>query len=72
VAGSITATAAGRVRPPGDLLALFSLGLSYEGRTVWAGKISDNVATTRARLHGLLLRRSGLRQPAAARGDVPV
>jgi hypothetical protein len=26
------------------LFSLFSLGLSYEGRTVWAGKISDNVA----------------------------
>jgi len=24
--------------------SLFSLGLSYEGRTIWAGKISDNVA----------------------------
>lgn len=24
---------------------LFSLGTSYEGRTIWAGKISDNVAT---------------------------
>jgi hypothetical protein len=24
--------------------SLFSIGLSYEGRTVWAGKISDNVA----------------------------
>lgn len=26
------------------IFSLFSLGLSYEGRTVWAGKISDNVA----------------------------
>jgi carboxypeptidase T len=26
-----------------NLFSLFSLGLSYEGRTVWAGKISDNV-----------------------------
>jgi len=25
------------------IFSLFSLGLSYEGRTVWAGKISDNV-----------------------------
>lgn len=24
---------------------LFSIGTSYEGRTIWAGKISDNVAT---------------------------
>jgi hypothetical protein len=28
-----------------DIFSLFSLGLSYEGRTVWAGKISDNVGT---------------------------
>ncbi|MCI0550065.1 MAG: M14 family metallopeptidase [Anaerolineae bacterium] len=27
---------------------LFSLGTSYEGRTIWAGKISDNVATDEA------------------------
>jgi hypothetical protein len=27
------------------IFSLFSLGLSYEGRTVWAGKISDNVGT---------------------------
>jgi carboxypeptidase T len=27
------------------LFSLFSLGLSHEGRTVWAGKISDNVGT---------------------------
>jgi len=26
------------------LFSLFSLGLSYEGRTIWAGKVSDNVA----------------------------
>ena len=26
------------------LFSLFSLGTSYEGRTIWAGKISDNVA----------------------------
>ncbi len=25
------------------IFSLFSLGLSYEGRTIWAGKISDNV-----------------------------
>jgi hypothetical protein len=25
------------------IFSLFSMGLSYEGRTVWAGKISDNV-----------------------------
>lgn len=28
-----------------DVFALFSMGLSYEGRTVWAGKVSDNVGT---------------------------
>ena len=28
-----------------DIFSLFSLGLAYEGRTVWAGKISDNVGT---------------------------
>ncbi|MGH7339441.1 MAG: M14 family zinc carboxypeptidase [Candidatus Rokuibacteriota bacterium] len=28
-----------------DIFSLFSIGLSYEGRTVWAGKISDNVGT---------------------------
>ncbi|HSF40754.1 MAG TPA: M14 family zinc carboxypeptidase, partial [Thermoanaerobaculia bacterium] len=28
-----------------DIFSFFSLGLSYEGRTVWAGKISDNVGT---------------------------
>jgi uncharacterized protein (UPF0333 family) len=26
-----------------DIFSLFSIGLTYEGRTVWAGKISDNV-----------------------------
>jgi hypothetical protein len=26
-----------------DVFSLFSLGLSHEGRTVWAGKVSDNV-----------------------------
>ena len=26
-----------------DIFSLFSLGTSYEGRTIWAGKISDNV-----------------------------
>jgi carboxypeptidase T len=30
------------------IFSLFSLGLSYEGRTVWAGKISDNVGTDEA------------------------
>ncbi|MFL6290529.1 MAG: M14 family zinc carboxypeptidase [Thermoanaerobaculia bacterium] len=28
-----------------DIFSLFSLGLSYQGRTIWAGKISDNVGT---------------------------
>jgi hypothetical protein len=28
-----------------DIFSLFSLGLSHEGRTIWAGKISDNVGT---------------------------
>jgi hypothetical protein len=28
-----------------DIFSLFSLGLTYEGRTIWAGKISDNVGT---------------------------
>jgi carboxypeptidase T len=27
------------------IFSLFSLGLTYEGRTIWAGKISDNVGT---------------------------
>lgn len=27
------------------IFSLFSLGTSYEGRTIWAGKISDNVGT---------------------------
>jgi hypothetical protein len=27
------------------IFSLFSLGLSHEGRTIWAGKISDNVGT---------------------------
>ena len=26
-----------------DIFSLFSLGTTYEGRTIWAGKISDNV-----------------------------
>jgi len=30
------------------IFSLFSLGLSHEGRTVWAGKISDNVGTDEA------------------------
>ena len=29
----------------GAIFDLFSLGSSYEGRTIWAGKISDNVAS---------------------------
>jgi carboxypeptidase T len=28
-----------------SIFSLFSLGVSYEGRTIWAGKISDNVGT---------------------------
>ena len=28
-----------------DIFSLFSIGTSYEGRTIWAGKISDNVGT---------------------------
>ncbi len=32
----------------GAIFDLFSLGTSYEGRTIWAGKISDNVATDEA------------------------
>jgi carboxypeptidase T len=28
-----------------SIFSLFSLGVSYQGRTIWAGKISDNVAT---------------------------
>jgi len=31
-----------------DIFSLFSLGTSYEGRTIWAGKISDNVGTDEA------------------------
>jgi hypothetical protein len=27
------------------IFSLFSMGTSYEGRTIWAGKISDNVST---------------------------
>ena len=27
------------------IFSLFSIGTSYQGRTIWAGKISDNVAT---------------------------
>ena len=29
----------------GAIFDLFSIGTSYQGRTIWAGKISDNVAT---------------------------
>lgn len=29
----------------GAIFDLFSMGTSYEGRTIWAGKISDNVGT---------------------------
>src|SRR5215510_3611538 len=28
-----------------SIFSLFSIGTSYEGRTIWAGKISDNVGT---------------------------
>jgi carboxypeptidase T len=28
-----------------SIFSLFSLGISYQGRTIWAGKISDNVET---------------------------
>ena len=30
------------------IFSLFSLGVSYQGRTIWAGKISDNVLTDEA------------------------
>ena len=30
------------------IFSLFSIGTSYEGRTIWAGKISDNVGTDEA------------------------
>ena len=32
----------------GAIFDLFSIGTSYEGRTIWAGKISDNVGTDEA------------------------
>ena len=32
----------------GAIFDLFSIGASYEGRTIWAGKISDNVAADEA------------------------
>ena len=32
----------------GAIFDLFSMGTSYEGRTIWAGKISDNVGTDEA------------------------
>ncbi|MDQ2691278.1 MAG: M14 family metallopeptidase [Chloroflexota bacterium] len=32
----------------GAIFDLFSIGATYEGRTIWAGKISDNVATDEA------------------------
>jgi carboxypeptidase T len=31
-----------------SIFSLFSIGVSYQGRTVWAGKISDNVVTDEA------------------------
>ncbi len=31
-----------------DIVQLFSIGKSYQGRTIWAAKISDNVATDEA------------------------
>ncbi|HUR09083.1 MAG TPA: M14 family metallopeptidase, partial [Nonomuraea sp.] len=31
-----------------SIFSLFSLGVSYQGRTIWAGKISDNVGTDEA------------------------
>jgi len=37
-----------------DIFSLFSLGTSYEGRTIWAGKISDNVGTDEAEPEVLL------------------
>ncbi len=32
----------------GAIFDLFSIGATYEGRTIWAGKISDNVSTDEA------------------------
>jgi hypothetical protein len=32
----------------GAIFDLFAMGMSYEGRTIWAGKISDNVGTDEA------------------------
>ena len=31
-----------------SIFSLFSIGVSYQGRTIWAGKISDNVNTDEA------------------------
>ena len=31
-----------------DIVSLFSIGTSYKGRTIWAAKVSDNVATDEA------------------------
>ena len=35
-----------------DIVALRSIGKSYQGRTLWVAKVSDNVADRRARARG--------------------
>ena len=47
---------------PGIVSPRFSLGTSYQGRELWAVKVSDNVATRRGRARGAVHRR-----PARAR-----
>src|SRR4029077_20760049 len=37
-----------------DIVSLFSIGKTYQGRDIWAAKISDNVATDEAEPEVLL------------------
>ena len=35
-----------------DIVSIFSIGKSYQGRDIWVAKVSDNVATDEARARG--------------------
>ena len=53
-----------------DIVSLSSIGTSYQGRTLWAAKVSDDVADGRARAGGPL-RRPAPRARAHVAGDDP-
>ena len=65
VAADIAAMAAAHP----DIVQRFSIGKSYQGREMWAVKVSDNVDGRRARARGPLRRRHPLRRAHGRRDD---